>query len=905
MTRNGVPNTDWHAITGEAAMEDLDASIEGLDDESATARLDEFGWNEIESGEVINPVRIVLHQFTSPLIYILLGAFALTIVIEHYTDAIVIAAVLIINATIGFVQEYRAENAMAALAQLVSPVATVRRNSSLLEIPSRELVPGDIIQLESGDIVPADVRLLEARNLSLDTSILTGESEPVEAHTGQLESRTPVPDRRNMAHLGTNVVTGRAVGIVVATGARTQLGAIAGRMRRTRRVPTPLQVRMRSFGNQITVGILAIGGLIALIGITQSIPLGDSALFAVAIAVSAIPEGLPVVMTVALAVSVRRMANRNVIIRRLPAVETLGSCSVILSDKTGTMTENRMTVRTVWTAEGTFSVSGGPRERDGVFRVDGREIDPQDHSTLYRALEAGSLVNEAALKDAENGTISATGDPTDVAMLVAARKGGIDPPMQPPASSAIDLVPFESDRRYSAAVHRTETGVQTYVKGAPERIIERCESIATDEGTEPIHPESLLKQADELAGEGLRVLAIATRVGNAIEDGEVESLTFLGFQGMLDPPRPGVKEAIESCHHAGIKVMMVTGDHAATASAIANRVGLESDEVVTGAELDTLDDAALHGRLETARVFARISPVQKHRLVNVLQSEGEIVAVTGDGVNDAPALKAAHLGVSMGVSGTDVAKEASEMVLTDDNFATIFAAVEEGRTVFANIRKATSFLIATGIGLVVAILAALGLAMVDWLPADETTLLPLLLLPAQALWLNVVNNGVQDVALAFEPGESKNLERPPFEPRAGLLSRLLWERSALVGGWLGVLALFVFSLMLHEGATQSYAQTATLTMMVLSMALFLGTCRSETLPIWRNDPRSNPFLLVGVLAALSIHVIVIHIPPTQLLLGLEPISIGTWVLVIALAPSVIGVVEVHKWYHRLQRADER
>lgn len=887
----------WHAMDPEDVLAALETTTAGIDDDEAVQRRVDVGSNVLETSEAVNPIRIVLHQFTSPLIYILIGALVITVAIDHYADAVVIAAVLAINAIIGFVQEYRAENAMAALASLVSPTARITRGGREIEVPSDELVPGDIVHLESGDIVPADIRLLSTRNLTIDSSILTGESVPAGVHTDRIEADTPVSDRRNMAYLGSTIASGRALGVVVETGQQTALGEIAGEMRRTTRAPTPLQRRLRGFSNRITVGILTIGAVLVLIGITQAFSVGESVLLAVAIAVSAIPEGLPIVMTVALAVSVRRMAANNAIIRRLPAVETLGSCSVIVSDKTGTITENRMTVRQIWTGDGQFEVTGGARDVDGSFHQGSSLVDPLAVPALAATLQAGALANEASVRR-DDGTLSALGDPTEVALLVAAHKGGLDRSSLLAEQPQIDVLPFESDRRYMASVHDSAGGPVTIVKGAPEQVIDRCTTVLADGRAEPIDRDVALGAADRLAADGLRVLAVARVDGNRTDDAAISDLTLLGLQGLLDPPRKGVPEAIAACNRAGIRVVMVTGDHAATASAIASRVGLDSDAVITGSDLATMDDAELSDRLRSTSVFARISPVQKHRLVTVLQAEGEIVAVTGDGVNDAPALKAAHLGVAMGITGTDVAKEASEMVLTDDNFSTIFAAVREGRTVFSNIRKATSFLLATGVGLVLAIIAAFGLVMIGWLPATEGAVFPLLLLPAQALWLNVVNNGVQDVALAFEPGDSTDLERPPYAPEAGLLNRLLWERTFLVGGWLAVLALAMFTTTLRSGVSISYAQTATLTMMVASMAFFLGTCRSETRPIWRNDPRTNPFLVAGTLTAIAIHLVAVHAGPTQALLGLEPIGLGTWLQIIAIAPSVIVIVEIHKWYRR-------
>ena len=886
-----MEDTDWHALSVADVLATLNTTLDGLAHDEATLRLERDGPNSIERGELVSPWRIFLHQFTSPLIYVLLVALAITVAIAHYADAVVIAVVLSINAAIGFFQEYRAENAMAALATLVSPRSRVRRGGTTHSIASSELVSGDIVRLESGDIVPADLRLVETTDLRVDTAILTGESLPVSRSTEPVAADTSVVDRRCMAHMGTAVSSGRAVGVVVATGEDTQIGQIAGRVRETERVPTPLQRRMHRFGNLISVGILCIATVLFLIGLWQGIPVADIFLLTIATAVSAIPEGLPVVMTVALAVSVRRMADRNAIIRRLPAVETLGSCSVIVSDKTGTITENRMTVQRLWTASGSTDVSDGLDSTGGDpgGRADGAS-DPAGETLL-----AGVLANEATVHTQPDGSFEGVGDPTETALLVAGRKAGLDRRTITADAPQVGHRPFESERRYSASAHEFPDGVVTYFKGAPEQIVARCERIATADGPEPIDTDAILDQAATLADDGLRVIAMARADGNHTGDDTADGLTFLGFAGMLDPPRAAVPAAIESCYRAGIRVLMVTGDHAATAKTIAERVGIRTERVLTGDQIAELTDAELTEQLRETAVFARIAPTQKHRIVTLLQADDEIVAVTGDGVNDAPALKAAHLGIAMGITGTDVAKDASEMVLTDDNFATIYAAVEEGRTVFSNIRKATMFLLTTGVALVLAILAAFVLAVVGVLPRDEAGIFPVLLVPAQALWLNVVNNGIQDVALALEPGEREQFDRPPYPPDAGLLSRSLLERTTVAGIGLAVVAVIVFWFEVSGGATIGYAQTAALTTMVVSMALFLGTCRSESRSIFEKHLFSNPVLFVGTTVAVLVHLGVLYFPPTQLLLGVEPIAVGTWLRILALAPTILVIAELHKY----------
>jgi cation-transporting P-type ATPase F len=935
----------WHALATDDVLTRLASSHHGLSEQEAKQRLARYGPNSIRTGPGVRPWAIFLHQFTSPLIYILLLAMVITLVTGHVADSIVIAMVLTLNATIGFIQEYRAENAMQALMKMVTPQATVRRDGERCEIPSSELVPGDIVLLESGDLVPADVRMLEASQLHTDDSILTGESVVVGKNAEMIEggSEVPLGDRRNMAFMGTAIASGRARAVVVATGANTQIGQIAGEMRSTERAQTPLQARMHRFGNRVSIAIVLVCTVAFIVGLLQGVPATEMFLTAVAIAVAAIPEGLPIVMTVALAVSVRKMAKRNAIIRRLPAVETLGSCGVIMSDKTGTLTENRMTVQAVWAAGERFEVTGTGLSVEGEIRqVDEfAEKDEKERenasgsgavsvgSPLYFAILAGMLANESDLRkhpDHGNGQLVAHGDPTEVALLVVAAKAKLKREELLDAYPQVAEIPFESERQFSATIHKQSVGEHeliAFVKGAPERVLEMCDETLTGDGAPespgtaipgraaPIDSKSILDEAHRMAGEGLRVLAMAIGTSNeAIEStrhAEPKGLTFAGLVGMMDPPRPEVIDAIRKCHRAGIRVIMCTGDHASTAAAIAVKIGLVPEleagtkpQAVTGAELLEISDDELKRMLKDVHVFARVSPQQKLRIVNMIRELGDVVAVTGDGVNDAPALKSAHIGCAMGISGTDVAKEASEMVLADDNFATIYAAVEEGRTAFSNIRKATDFLISTSVGVVLAIFGTFLLAAFGVFALDDEATIPLLLLPAQILWLNVVTNGIQDVALAFEPGEEHQYLRPPRDPKEGLMSKLLVERTILVGLLLAAvaLAMFTWELNRHDGETfaerLAYAQAATLTAMVIFKMLHVGACRSETLSIFQKNVFSNPVLFIGTSVSLAVHLGAMYFGPTQFLLGLQPLTRETWLAIIIAAPSVLVLVELHK-----------
>ncbi len=888
----------WHEMDAETALDRLGASPHGLTHEEASSRLGEYGPNEISVARGVSPWRILLHQFTSPLIYILLVAMIVTLAIGHHADAAVIAAVLVVNAVIGFIQEFRAENAMQALLEMVAPRAAVRRDGERREIEARGLVPGDIVLLESGDIVPADLRLIEESNLLVDEAILTGESVAVGKNAATLETGkgASLGDRLNMAFSGTAVASGRGRGVVVATGSRTQIGLIAGEMQATERALTPLQTRMKRFGNLVSVVILAVSVVVFFVGVSRGQSAGEMFLTAVAVAVSAIPEGLPVVMTVALAVGVRRMAKRNAIVRRLPAVETLGSCTVVLSDKTGTLTENRMTAQTLAAGGARYSFRGEGLDPAGeILGADGAQVDPEHNEPLRRALLAGVLNNEADLRRRDDGDgWRAIGDPTEVALLVAAGRAGLDRETLLDEHPRTHHVPFESDRQFSATINRGPDGRESvYVKGAPERVLEMCDRAIGAGGETPLDRESILEQADELARDGLRLLALAAgdtdEALDATRRGEPAGLSFLGLVGMIDPPRAEVRDAVRGCHRSGIRVIMCTGDHAATASAIAGRIGLEPDlepgatpEVVTGAELARMDDDRLREVVARVRVFARMNPTQKLRIVGALRAIGEVVAVTGDGVNDAPALKAAHIGCAMGQTGTDVAKAASEMVLADDNFATIYAAVEEGRTAFSNIRKATNFLVAGAIGMVLAVLGAFVLGT------------PIPLLPAQILWVNVVTNGIQDVAMAFEPGERDQLERPPRSMREGVMSVYLIEQSVLVGMLFAVAAIGAYAWEIHQGMSGEYARTAATTMLVVFLALHIGSCRSEFRSIFRKSPLSNPVLLIGTLTALGVHVGSMYLGPTRALLRFEPLEARSWLTIIMFAPLVVVLVEAHK-----------
>jgi magnesium-transporting ATPase (P-type) len=872
----------------------LGTSSHGLTADEVAARLVRFGPNQLADIPPPSALAVLLHQFRSPLIYILLLAAIVTLAQGEYIDASLVAAVLLLNAVIGFTQEWRAEASVRALMSLVTPHARVIRDGREWDVESRELVPGDLVLLESGSRVPADLRLIQVTALEVDESLLTGESVAVRKQVTPVERAAALADRADMVYAGTVVTSGRGRGFVVATGAATELGAIAAQMRQEPRHAPPLQQRMSRFARVIG-GAVALGAVLAFgIGSARGESPAMMVRVAVALAVAAVPEGLPVAFTITLALGVRRMARRNAIIRRLPAVETLGSTTVIGSDKTGTLTENRMTVQAIW-AGGTLYSLTGTGDGASVDLGEGGAAALAEHHPLYLTLLAGVLTNEAEIYLTDTG-YEHKGDPTEAALLIVAARLGLEPDALRAAYPVSAEIPFEPARQYSASL-RVHDGTRiTVVKGAPERLLTMCTSMLTDKGPVELDPSAVHQAAAALAGRGLRVLAMAYRVEPAppAEDAQVfepSGLTFLGLQGMMDPPRAGVREAIAGCRAAGIRVLMITGDHAATAESIGRLIGLSAGAapVLTGADLDTMNDEALQQQVREVAIYARMAPEHKLRVVRALRRNGEVVAVTGDGVNDAPALKAADIGIAMGRSGTDVAREAADMVLADDNFVSIYAAVEEGRITFDNVRNVTFFLVSTGAAAILTILTALVLG---W---------PLPFLPAQLIWLNLVTNGLQDVALAFEPGEPGVLQRPPRRLGEGVLSRLLWERTVVVGLVMAAGTLALFRWELDQTGSLVLAQTVALTTMVLFQNFHVGNSRSEFLSAFQKSPFSNPFLLIAVAAALAVHMAALYLPPTQYVLRVDPIGLPAWLRIVLVATTIVAAVELHKRLRRVQR----
>jgi len=861
----------------------------GLTSAEAAARLARHGPNVLPSEPPTGVLEMALRQLKSPLIYVLLAAALVALALGDVSDAGFIGVVLLLNSVIGGWQEWRAEQQSQALQQMLHVRATVLRDGRAVEIDAERVVPGDVVALESGQRVPADLRLLDVHGLEIEESLLTGESLPVGKDarwSGPAD--TPLGERRNMAYAGSTVTRGRGHGEVVATGAATVIGGLALSMSATLRGKPPLVTRMERFSRVIAVAILAAAVLVGAVGVlVHGQGVGQMFVFGVALAVSAIPEGLPVALTIALAIAARRMAGRDAIVRRLPAVEGLGSCTLIASDKTGTLTCNELTVRELWLADGGELVTtGAGYEPEGEILPKEPGL-PPDRSSLRALLEIAAICNEADLVG-RDGHWSWRGDPTDVALLALARKGGIDRDGLLLERPQVGEIPFEPERRYAASFHERDGRTWVAAKGAPERVLPMC-------GMPEAELAGARRAAESLAGRGYRVLALAAGwLPDGMTPGDVpqepRDLTLFGLVGLIDPLRGAAREAVERCRAAGIRVVMVTGDHPLTAFAIARELGIVEDasQVRTGPELAAAAPAERTAMLDGAAVLARVTPDQKLAFVEAAQAAGHFVAVTGDGVNDAPALRRGNIGVAMGRGGTDVAREASDLVLSDDNFATIVNGVEEGRIAYQNVRNVIYLLIAAGVAEVLPV----GLAVMVGLP------LPLL--PAQLLWLNVVTNGIQHVGLAFERGHGDELRLPPRRPGEPIFNRPMIQRVLLAGGWMAAVGFTAFVVLVQSGVPVETARNELLLLMVLMQNVDAINARSETRSVLRMPLATNPVLVAGVSGALLLHLAAMHLPILQRVLNTAPLTGVQWLVLPALALTLLAVMELQKlsWRRR-------
>ncbi len=889
---------DWHALDTDAVLSRVSGSEEGLEQSEAERRLAEHGPNTLPEAKPRSPLMRFLAQFHNVLIYVLIVAGAVTALLQHWLDAGVIFGVVLINAFIGFVQEGKAEDALKAIRGMLSAHARVWRDGRLVTIDASELVPGDLVALQSGDKVPADLRLLRAKGVDIEEAALTGESVPIAKRTDAMAADTVLADRRCMAYSGTLVTHGQGAGIVVATAAGTEIGRISAMVADVEQLTTPLLRQMAQFGRWLTLAILIIAAASFAFGVlVRDYTAAEMFLASVGLAVAAIPEGLPAIMTITLAIGVQRMAGRNAIIRRLPAVETLGTVGVICSDKTGTLTRNEMTVGTVATQARDLRLTGTGYDPHGVFLADHEPIEAQDDRLLLDALRGVTLCNDASLEQRE-GEWRVHGGPMEGALLVAAVKAGLDTELLVKELPRTDLIPFESSHKFMATLHHSHSSESfIFVKGAPEAVLERCASERTSEGDRPLNLEVWQQRMETMAAAGQRVLAVAVKPGEPrradlnFKDVE-QGLTLLGLFGLIDPPREEAIAAVRVCQQAGIRVKMITGDHATTAKAIASQIGLRSTETaLTGRELDAMDDAELQRRVTEVDVYARVTPEHKLRLVTHLQQRGTVVAMTGDGVNDAPALKRADVGVAMGINGTEAAKEASEMVLADDNFASIANAVEEGRTVYDNLRKAILFILPTNGGEALVVLGAILFGFQQF---------PLT--PVQILWVNMITAVTLALALAFEPPEPGVMSRPPRNSRQPVLTPIFLWRIGYVSLILMIGTFGLFLLDRWQGANIEHARTVAVNTLVMFEIFYLFNSRYMEAPVLNlRGLFGNHIVLIAVAALILFQLAFTYWGPLQMLFGTAALSAGNWLLIVLVAASVLFIVEYEKSRVRQRR----
>ena len=910
------PRADWHACDAADALRDLRTGPEGLDDADAAARLKLHGANVIPRGKRDTALDLVWRQVHNPLIWVLIGSAVVAMAVDP-TDGIknglVILAVVILNTLIGFVQESKANRAIEALSRMVPENATVVRARRKLTLPAADLVPGDVVLLASGDKVPADLRLVQLRNLQVEEAALTGESMPAQKQLAPVDAGAGIGDRTSMAFGGTLVTYGTASGVVVATGERTELGRISTMLKETTDLQTPLTLALAKIGWIITVSIVVISLAMLALGTWRSVTAADvswitalreTIIFAIALAVGAIPEGLPAIVTIALAIGVQRMAARNAVVRRLPAVETLGSTTVICSDKTGTLTRNEMTVQALWTpASGAFELTGVGYEPKGWLQHDGEAVTaPSDAADL---LLAGALCNDATLENVA-GQWKVHGDPTEGALVVAAEKAGIDVSKARERHRRLDVIPFESENQFMATVNAHDGSGRVVLKGAPEAVMQRCTGAA----------DGAHDQVEALAARGMRVLAFAAKPAPGVTTIEMDDVsggfTLLGLQGMIDPPRPEAVEAIAVCQRAGITVKMITGDHKATAQAIAAQIGIlpadpRAPRAVDGAQLAAAPALQLEEMARAANVFARVAPEHKLSIVRALQGRGQVVAMTGDGVNDAPALKQANIGVAMGITGTSVSKEAAAIVLTDDNFASIAAAVEEGRRVYDNLIKSLAFVLPTNLGLALILMWAVAFfpfgdvtRVIDGVAVTAHELL-LPMSPAQLLWINLVAGVALALPLAFEAKEPDVMDRPPRPSDAPVLSGFVVMRTFLVALLMtaGAVGLFLYEYRAAGGLDAlAKAQTMAVTTVVMFQIFYMLNCRSLRDSIVRIGLVSNPTVFAGIAAIVALQALFIYAPFMHVIFGSAPLSTGDLFVSVLVGAVVLPVVGVEKWWRR-------
>ena len=896
-----ILNKHWHHLSRSEVLDLLETDpTNGLDSFEITHRQEQFGPNALTQKKSKRPIVLFLLQFHQPLVYILLAGTLITLMLQEWVDAGVIFGVVLVNSVIGFVQESKALKAIEALARTLDSEATVVRSGQKHKVSAAGLVPGDLVFLQSGDKVPADLRLLRCRELQVDESALTGESVPVKKQPDRLDSDTVLADRSNVAYSSTLVTYGTGEGAVVATGDTTEIGRINELIAAADVLATPLTRKIAHFSRILLWVILGLAGITVLIGTFRGGSLLEIFMVAVALAVAAIPEGLPAAMTIMLAIGVARMARRHAIIRKLPAVESLGSTTVICSDKTGTLTQNQMTVQEVLAGDEQFTVSGVGYAPTGEFSRSGLAVNPHANGALIECLKAGLLCNDSRVVSTDEGS-RVEGDPTEGALITSANKAGLSTDALQRDLPRLDTIPFESHRQYMATLHDAGPSRPrvVYLKGSVERILSRCHRALDARIDQTNLDVDLIHHfVDKITAKGLRVLAFARAEapadkGSVTHQDVITGLTFLGIQGMIDPPRPEAMKAVHTCQAAGIQVKMITGDHVGTAVAIARQIGLSGTQnsndtsfAMTGQTITELSDRGLIERVERTAVFARVAPEQKLRIVDALQVRGHIVAMTGDGVNDAPALKQADIGVAMGITGTEVAKEVADMVLTDDNFSTIEAAIEEGRGVLDNLIKFITWTLPTNVGESLIILVAVFAG------------LTLPILPVQILWINMTTAVLLGMCLAFEDKEPEIMNRRPRDPKSPILAGPLVFRMGLVGVLLLAGAFGLFEWELLHGESEAVARTAAVNVIIFGELFYLFHCRSLTYSMFTLGVFSNRWLLVGVSAMVVLQVLFTYVPAMNQAFNSAPLGVTEWVLTIAVGIAIYILVGIEKSFQQ-------
>ncbi len=895
-----APKIRWHSIDLHEVYGTLQSDSSGLTSDEAKARLQKYGANELSQVKKKPLIWLFLSQFNNFLIYLLIAAVVISLFIGETLDAIVIAIIILLNAILGFVQEYKSEQSIAALQQYIVIETYAVRDGHKVRLPARALVPGDIIELDAGNSIPADARIIESFNLKTDESMLTGEAEPSNKHAGVLLQDLVLGDMDNMLFKGTGALDGKVKAIVVGTGMDTEIGRIASLVESGEKRETPLQASTDRLGKYFGIAALACCFIIFAGGLLEGRQLYEMFLVAVSLAVAAIPEGLPATITIILALGVQRMAKRKAVVRKLPAVETLGSTSIICSDKTGTLTQNVIVVKSIVTADSEFMVTGEGYSSEGKFTVQDKEIDPSADPGIKLLLLAGTLCNNATYERLKDGW-NILGDSTEVALLATAAKAGLSKTLLEDECPRKLEEPFSTDSRRMITLNKCNGSNVIFAKGAPEVLLDLCEYAYKNSGPEPMEDEIkgyYREQNERMAEEGMRVLGFAYReIHGEVEAeriGDMESgLTFLGLAGMLDPPRPEAKESVRRCAEAGIDVVMITGDQPLTAVAIAREIGIfrEGDLMMTGAKLSEMSDAGLDGMVDHIKVYARTSPEQKLRIIEALQKHGKTVAMTGDGVNDAPALKSADIGIAMGKTGTDVSRQAADLVLTDDNFATIVAAVEEGRAIYENIRKVVKFLFASNLGEVLVLFLGIIIQ------------LPLPLLAIQILWVNLITDSLPALALSMDPGAKGLMRRPPRPRTQGLITRTAALDMILVGLTVSLGTLAVFYLYLPHGV--DFARTMALTALVVFQMWVVLECKSETDSLFSAGIFKNLYLLLAIAVSLLLQCMILYLPYFEVLFHTTGPTPYDWLVILAITSTIFIVLEARKSLFRLLKINKQ